>query len=105
VFSHRKCTNDVLRTLKKDLEKVFRKHLLGSKDWKNHKLEESIVELIAGISTKCEDEDLEDLLFFMIDSFRNAGLSVLADEVDVDQVSASLRFNPCKIFDFFSLHL
>jgi len=55
------------------------------------KLDDPLVECFASLSPKCRDEELEDLVYLVLDLYQFHGLHVALSEIDVDQVTAELR--------------
>jgi separase len=49
------------------------------------------VECFSSLSPKCQDEELEDLVYFVLDLYQFHGVPVAISEVDVDQVVVDLR--------------
>ena len=54
-------------------------------------LDDSIVECFSTLSPKCRDEELEDLVYFVLDLYQFHGVPVAIAEVDIDQVVVDLR--------------
>lgn len=55
------------------------------------KLDDAVFECFAGLPSTCTDEDLEDLLHFVMDVYQFNGVPVAIDEVDLDEVSMSAK--------------
>ncbi|PWN23381.1 hypothetical protein BCV69DRAFT_245602 [Microstroma glucosiphilum] len=56
------------------------------------KLDEAILEVVAGLSsTNVTDEELEDLLHFIADVHQFNGVPVAVDEADLDEITVDLR--------------
>ena len=55
------------------------------------KLDDGLVECIASLSPKCRDEELEDLIYFILDLYQFHGFHVALSEIDIDQVAVELR--------------
>ncbi|WAQ82072.1 hypothetical protein PtA15_2A385 [Puccinia triticina] len=82
-----------MATLQAALENIFRHHLICSQDKTvyNRPLDEHIVNCFISLPINCRDEDLEDLIQFVVDSYQIHEAPVVGDEVDVDQVVCELR--------------
>ena len=50
-----------------------------------------LLECFSRLSPKCRDEELEDLVYFVLDLYQFHGVQVAIAEVDVDHVVADLR--------------
>jgi separase len=50
-------------------------------------LDDALVECFAALSSKCKDEEAEDLVYFILDIFQFHGVPVALAELDIDQVS------------------
>ena len=76
------------------LEKVF-KGILGAHEKKSKKaklqLDASLLELFAALPPSCRDEELQDLIYFVLDLYHFHGLPVALAEVDIDLVVLDLR--------------
>jgi separase len=78
-----------MATLQAALENLFRHHLICSQDKTvyNRPLDEHIISCFVSLPIDCRDEDLEDLIQFVVDSYQIHEAPVVGDEVDVDQAS------------------
>lgn len=54
-------------------------------------LDDAMVECFSTLSPKCRDEELEDLVYFVLDLYQFHGIPVAIAEVDIDQVVVDLR--------------
>lgn len=54
-------------------------------------LDDAMVECFSTLSPKCRDEELEDLVYFILDLYQFHGVPVAIAEVDIDQVVIDLR--------------
>jgi len=54
-------------------------------------LDDSLLECFISLSPKCRSEELEDLVYFVLDMYQFSGVSIAIAEVDVDQVTIDLR--------------
>jgi len=55
------------------------------------KLDDTFVRCFSTLSPKCRDEELEDLVYFVLDLYQFHGVPVAIAEVDIDQVVVDLR--------------
>ena len=56
---------------------------------KGFRLDDCLLECFASLSPKCKDEELEDLIYFILDLYQYNGLEFSLSDVDIDQVSPS----------------
>ena len=54
-------------------------------------LDDAMIECFSTLSPKCRDEELEDLVYFILDLYQFHGVPVAIAEVDIDQVLLDLR--------------
>ena len=54
-------------------------------------LDDSLLECFISLSPKCRSEELEDLVYFVLDLYQFNGVAIAIAEVDVDQVAVDLR--------------
>lgn len=54
-------------------------------------LDDCIVKCFSTLSPKCRDEELEDLVYFILDLYQFHGVPIAIAEVDIDQVVVDLR--------------
>ena len=54
-------------------------------------LDDGLLECFSALPPSCRDEELEDLVYFILDLYQFHGIPVAASEVDVDQVVVELR--------------
>ena len=84
---------DVIAAFRSRLEKVFRS-MLGKNEKKHKgklKLDTSFLECLACLQPSCKDEELEDLIYFVLDLYHFHGVPIAPAEVDVDVVTVDLR--------------
>lgn len=55
------------------------------------RLDDALLECFAALPADCRDEELEDLVYFVLDLYQFHGVPVAMAEVDVDQVVVDLR--------------
>ncbi|KAL6306065.1 peptidase family C50-domain-containing protein [Sparassis latifolia] len=86
-------TPDDIATLRTRLDKVFERSLvLQDKKQKTRvRLDDALTECFAELPPHCRDEELEDLVYFVLDLYQFHGVPVAIAEVDVDQVCVDLR--------------
>ena len=75
------------------LEGVFQRALVSmeKKQLNAVQLDDSLLECFVSLSPKCRSEELEDLIYFVLDLYQFNGVSIAIAEVDVDQVAIDLR--------------
>ena len=54
-------------------------------------LDDAMIECFSTLSPKCRDEELEDLVYFILDLYQFHGVPVAIAEVDIDHVVVDLR--------------
>ncbi|KAL5522623.1 hypothetical protein ACEPAG_8640 [Sanghuangporus baumii] len=85
---------EAITNLRTRLEKVF-KGILGAHEKKSKKaklqLDANLLELFAALPPTCRDEELQDLIYFVLDLYHFHGLPVALAEVDIDLVVLDLR--------------
>jgi len=85
--------SELIADLRTRLEKVF-KRILPAPDKKQKqilRLSDVLLNCFSSLSPKCREEELEDLLFFILDLYTFHGIPVAIADVDVDQVTVDLR--------------
>ncbi|KAI6127502.1 peptidase family C50-domain-containing protein [Pisolithus croceorrhizus] len=60
------------------------------------RLSEPFLNCLASLPTSCKDEELEDLLCFMLDLYQLHGVPVAISEIDIDQAVVDLRSALCE---------
>jgi len=55
------------------------------------RLDDSLLECFISLSPKCRSEELEDLVYFVLDMYQFSGVPIAIAEVDIDQVTVDLR--------------
>lgn len=55
------------------------------------KLDDAVFECFAGLPADCTDEDLEDLVHYVMDALQFSGFQVAVDEIDLDETAMDLR--------------
>ncbi|KAF9269561.1 hypothetical protein L218DRAFT_1030382 [Marasmius fiardii PR-910] len=54
-------------------------------------LDDALIECFSTLSPQCRDEELEDLVYFILDLYQFHGVPVETSEIDIDQVVVDLR--------------
>ncbi|KAH8925320.1 hypothetical protein BT69DRAFT_1216644 [Atractiella rhizophila] len=97
LFSGLVLEEDVVDSFAQDLELVLQQTIFRSPSGKSlgktkgPRLNRQIIECFASFSGTYTDDDLEDFLHFIIDSYQAAGLSIASDEVDADRIGCEIR--------------
>ncbi|GAA5868801.1 hypothetical protein JCM1840_005124 [Sporobolomyces johnsonii] len=85
---------DAFGTFKARVEHILKRSIVrAAQDKKStrFKLDDAVVECLAALPASSREEDLEDLFYFMMESFQFSGVPLACDETDVDQVVVDLR--------------
>ncbi|KAL4242854.1 hypothetical protein ABKN59_011524 [Abortiporus biennis] len=99
---------DLLSFFRTRLEEIFKRNLATRQDKNQHrlnkqervKISDALLECFATLSipspktqkpSVIRDEELEDLVYFILDLYQFSGVPVVISEVDVDQVVVDLR--------------
>ncbi|CAK5277632.1 unnamed protein product [Mycena citricolor] len=78
--------------LRVQFDRVFQRALrLQDSKVGPQKLDDDLLACFATLSPKCRDEELEDLVYFVLDLYQLHGMPVAVAEVDIDQVVVDLR--------------
>lgn len=85
---------DHLEVFRNKIELVFNRAIYGGngtapdskKAGKVH-LDDTLLKRFAELSSKCKDEEAEDLVYFILDIYQFYGVQVALAELDIDQVS------------------
>lgn len=75
------------------LDRIF-EQIIGAQGMKQSTrthLDDSLLECFSHLSPKCRDQELEDLVYFILDLYQFHGVQVAIAEVDVDHVVVDLR--------------
>ncbi|KAL5480941.1 ESP1 [Sanghuangporus weigelae] len=90
----KRASPETITNLRTRLEKVF-KGILGAYEKKSKKaklqLDANLLELFAALPPTCRDEELQDLIYFVLDLYHFHGLPIALAEVDIDLVVLDLR--------------
>lgn len=84
-------SRELVDDLRTRLEKLFRRSLPRDKKKKKVRLDDALVACFSNLSPKCRDEELEDLVYFILDLYQFHGVPIAISEVDMDQVTMDLR--------------
>lgn len=88
-------SQDLLSFFRTRLEKIFKRSLVTQKDKKQQRtrvrLSDTLLACFATLSPQSRDEELEDLVYFILDLYQFHGVPVATSEVDVTQVVVDLR--------------
>ena len=82
-----------LEDLRRRLEKIFERTVVlrDKKQPISVRLDDALLECLACLSPKSRDEELEDLIFFILDLYQFHGVPIATAEIDIDQVVIDLR--------------
>ncbi|WVQ71462.1 hypothetical protein IAR50_000999 [Cryptococcus sp. DSM 104548] len=86
-----------LAEFRTNLEKVLQAALSGGRNSKDKKvppklhLDDALLECFAGLSSKCQGEEAEDLIYFMLDTYQFHGLEVALSELDMDEIALDIK--------------
>ncbi|ODO11404.1 hypothetical protein I350_00183 [Cryptococcus amylolentus CBS 6273] len=86
-----------LAEFRTNLEKVLQAALSGGRNAKGKKvppklhLNDALLECFAGLSSKCQGEEAEDLIYFMLDTYQFHGLEVALSELDMDEIAIDIK--------------
>ncbi len=71
---------------------MFKRNIiLHDKQKTSVRLGDALLECFASLSPKCRDEELEDVVYFILDLYQLHGIPVAISEVDIDQVAVDFR--------------
>ncbi|GAA5874618.1 hypothetical protein JCM3774_004663 [Rhodotorula dairenensis] len=85
---------DAFATFKARIERVLKRSMAraaGDRRTARFKVDDAILECLAALPATSREEDLEDLFYFMAESFQFNGVPLACDETDVDQVVVDFR--------------
>ena len=95
VFAEPTKDEHALAALRSRFDKIIRRSCFpaasSGKKPSKLKLDDAVFECFAGLPEDCTDEDIEDLLHYVMDALQFSGLQVAVDEVDLDEVALDLR--------------
>lgn len=87
---------DAFATFKARIERVLKRSMAraaGDRRTARFKVDDAVLECLAALPATSREEDLEDLFYFMAESFQYSGVPLACDETDVDQVRRSRNVN------------
>ena len=70
---------------------MFKRSLPRGKKKIKLRLDDALLACFSNLSPKCRDEELEDLVYFILDLYQFHGVPIAISEVDMDQVMVDLR--------------
>ncbi|PCH34363.1 hypothetical protein WOLCODRAFT_95323 [Wolfiporia cocos MD-104 SS10] len=94
VFHQKKTTQqEDLVALQGRIDRIFTKCILARErnQCTDIKLDDSILECISSLPPDCRDEELEDVIYFVLDLYQFHGFPIAVAEVDIDQAVIDLR--------------
>ncbi|KAH9930403.1 peptidase family C50-domain-containing protein [Epithele typhae] len=82
-----------LSAFRSRLESVFQGNLVfqDKKPKSRISLDDGLLECFSALPASCRDEEVEDLVYFILDLYQFHGIPVATSEVDIDQVVVELR--------------
>ncbi|KAH0826731.1 cysteine peptidase C50 [Lanmaoa asiatica] len=85
-------SHELTGDLRTRLEKLFKRSLPPQNKRKMKlRLNDALLACFSSLSPKCRDEELEDLVYFILDLYQFHGVPIAISEVDMDQVTVDLR--------------
>ncbi|ORX39637.1 cysteine-type endopeptidase [Kockovaella imperatae] len=88
-------SQSALETFGARLERIFHSAIAGgarASDVKTRvQLDTPLLECFAALSSKCRDEEAEDLVYFILDVYQFHGVPVALAELDIDLIGIDLR--------------
>ncbi|KIY31248.1 hypothetical protein I305_06356 [Cryptococcus gattii E566] len=79
------------------LDKIFQAALSGGRNSKTKgyatkpHLDDALLESFASLSSKCKEEEIEDLVYFILDIYQFHGVPVALSELDIDQIALDVK--------------
>ncbi|KAF8634311.1 hypothetical protein AX14_010667 [Amanita brunnescens Koide BX004] len=73
----------MLTKLRVKLERLFQQCLVPSVIPSELTLDDTLIECFSTLSPKCRDEELEDLIYFILDLYQFHGIRVAIAEIDL----------------------
>ncbi|WVQ70354.1 uncharacterized protein L199_008581 [Kwoniella botswanensis] len=92
----------IITDLKERLEKIFNSALSStsgggtakkgsSKPPNKVELDDALLQCFMNLSSKCKDEEVEDLVYFILDVYQFHGVPVALSELDIDQIAIDVK--------------
>lgn len=80
-------------TFKERLDRIFQTALSGGSERRTTRvqLNDTLLECFATLSSKCKDEEIEDLVYFVLDQYQFNGVPVALAELDFDQLGVDVK--------------
>lgn len=71
---------------------IFKKHAFGhqKKSSPPTRPEETVLELFALLPANCKDEELEDIIYFILDAYQLSGHQVFLSDIAIPDVSKTV---------------
>ena len=84
---------DALLAFRGTVETILKRSIVRAQSKKviRFKLNDDLVSCFASLPATTRDEDLEDCIHYLIESFQIGGVPIASDEIDVDQAICDLR--------------
>ncbi|GAA5982183.1 hypothetical protein JCM10908_004771 [Rhodotorula pacifica] len=85
---------EAFASFKARIEKVLKRSMAraaGDRRTARFKVDDAVLQCLAALPATSREEDLEDLFYFMAESFQYSGVPLACDETDVDQVVVDFR--------------
>jgi hypothetical protein len=87
------CTAELLDAFRQQILNLFNQHISrngsDAKKGPSVYLDDAILQCLICLSSKCKDEELDDLLYFILDIYQFHGNPVAISELDTDMVSVT----------------
>jgi len=77
---------DLVATLRGKFDSVFKNLSQDKKQKARLRIDDNLLECFASLPPTCKDEEIEDLVYFMLDLYQFHGVHIALSEVDLDQV-------------------
>ncbi|SPO45721.1 related to Separin [Moesziomyces antarcticus] len=93
VFAEPMLDDRAVAGLRARFEKIIRRACFPTANKRPTKLkmDDAVFECFAGLPADCTDEDLEDLVHYVMDALQFSGFQVAVDEIDLDETAMDLR--------------
>ena len=85
--------DDLLDSFRANIERIFQRSIVlkDRRQTVSVRLDNALVECFASLSPTSRDEELEDVIYFILDIYQFHGIPVASAEVDIDQAVIDLR--------------
>ncbi|BGO99409.1 separin protein [Rhodotorula toruloides] len=87
-------SGEAFASFRSRIERILKRSIVraaGDQRATRFKLDDAILECLAALPATSREEDLEDMFYYMAESFQFSGVPLASDETDVDQVVVDLR--------------